>query len=190
MNAKACLVLHLTRDMKGNKKGFCNPISNNWKTRGKCEATAEWSREHSDKGVTKCRGTDAVFALDFSGKTCFGNFRFPRSVGKSGASKTYPWYKNISLGNIYANQTHVKALDLMGCTRECWESWLMSLQGLSWLSSKRHSYWEGFLRTRKKQLLSSRRKRRKIQELQLSWFHLDPTEGKGASNSGNNFQIY
>lgn len=70
MNAKACLVLHLAKDMKDNKKGFCKHTSNNWKTKEKREAIAEWSREHCDKGERKCRGIDAVFALDFSGKTC------------------------------------------------------------------------------------------------------------------------
>lgn len=43
---KACLILHLARGMRDNKKGFCKYINNKRKMRGKCGTTAECSREH------------------------------------------------------------------------------------------------------------------------------------------------
>lgn len=66
----------------------------------------------------------------------------------------------------------------------------MSLQGNSGISSQGHNYQESFLSTREKQrqLLYSREKRKKIQELKFSQCHQDPREGERESNSGNTFQ--
>lgn len=60
------------------------------------------------------------------------------------------------------------------------ESWLMPLQGNSGISSQGRNSWEKFLKTRAKQrqLLYSREKKRKIQELKFSQFHQDPRESE------------
>lgn len=66
---------------------------------------------------------------------------------------------------IHLSWIHGSLRGLMGCTHKCWGNRLMSLQRLSWLSYKGHSYWERFLKTGRQQtsLLSATRAGKRVQ---------------------------
>lgn len=91
--AKVSLVLHLARDMKHNKKGFCKCISNKRKTREKGGATAEWSREDSTKNRENTEVLNAIFTLDFSSKTCIWQSQVPETSGKVRSKQDLPLVK-------------------------------------------------------------------------------------------------
>jgi len=68
----------------------------------------------------------------------------------------------------------------------------MPLEGHFLLSLKGHSYWERFLRSRKKSnvTLILNKKKGKDPGTTAQPISLDPREGEVASNSGNNFQTH
>lgn len=98
--------------------------------------------------------------------------------------------KQTRLGNIYINWMHGSLWDLMGCTPECWGSWLI------WLWD--HSYlWKVMaiqggssgLEESKCHFYPQKWQRGGHQELQVSQAHRDPWEDR-AKPLGDHFQTY
>jgi len=93
------LELNLSRDVKGNKKGFCKQISSKWKTR----ESVGLSPNQQGSLMTKDTEEHELVPSAPHSSLARGALRNPKPLrpeGMSGARKTYPWWRRITSGNI------------------------------------------------------------------------------------------
>lgn len=129
--AKSYLELNLAREMKINKKSFYRCINSERRTR---ENVGLLLNELGYLMTTGKVPLNALFASLYTGRSSLQQCQPLRLEGKSGTRNTYPQWRKIMLGSTETNYIFLNLWDLIICTPESWESWLMSLWGHSQLS--------------------------------------------------------
>lgn len=80
--AKTHLILHLARDMKDNKKGFCKYINNKRQMRENVEPLMNGAENMVTKDRENAEMFKGTFTLDLSGNICLSHSQVPETYGK------------------------------------------------------------------------------------------------------------